>query len=87
MGLFVLYFTTERVYRDIEHHTIVFGETFREILTEIFDQHRIPDDLSLYLHRPGATDPSMAPKNGVNPPRSPSVTASRSAPGMGTPSC
>jgi phytoene desaturase len=64
MGLFVLYFTTDRVYQDIEHHTIVFGETFREILTEIFDQHRIPDDLSLYLHRPGATDPTMAPENG-----------------------
>ncbi|MCL1483318.1 MAG: hypothetical protein MH208_02420 [Marinobacter sp.] len=24
MGLFVLYFTTARVYSDIEHHTIVF---------------------------------------------------------------
>lgn len=64
MGLFVLYFTTERVYSDIEHHTIVFGETFREILTEIFEQRQIPDDLSLYLHRPGATDPTMAPANG-----------------------
>jgi phytoene desaturase len=64
MGLFVLYFTTDRVYTDIEHHTIVFGETFREILTEIFEQRHIPDDLSLYLHRPGATDPSMAPEHG-----------------------
>jgi phytoene desaturase len=64
MGLFVVYFTTDRVYSDIEHHTIVFGETFREILSEIFDQRSIPDDLSLYLHRPGATDPSMAPANG-----------------------
>ncbi|WP_050996644.1 phytoene desaturase family protein [Marinobacter sp. BSs20148] len=64
MGLFVLYFTTERVYSDIEHHTIVFGETFREILTEIFEQRQIPEDLSLYLHRPGATDPTMAPKSG-----------------------
>jgi phytoene desaturase len=64
MGLFVVYFTTGRVYSDIEHHTIVFGETFREILTEIFEQRQIPDDLSLYLHRPGATDPTMAPENG-----------------------
>ena len=44
MGLFVLYFTTERVYSDIKHHTIVFGETFREILTEIFEQRQIPAD-------------------------------------------
>jgi phytoene desaturase len=64
MGLFVLYFTTERVYSDLAHHTIVFGETFREILTEIFQQRQIPDDLSLYLHRPAATDPTMAPENG-----------------------
>lgn len=64
MGLFVLYFTTHRVYPDIEHHTIVFGETFRELLAQIFDQHEVSDDLSLYLHRPGATDPSMAPEVG-----------------------
>lgn len=64
MGLFVLYFTTHRTYPEIEHHTIVFGDTFREILTQIFDRHEVPDDLSLYLHRPGATDPSMAPEAG-----------------------
>jgi len=64
MGLFVLYFTTHRAYPELEHHTIVFGETFREILTEIFDDHRVPDDLSLYLHRPGATDSTMAPETG-----------------------
>lgn len=64
MGLFVLYFTTQRVYHDIEHHTIVFGDTFREILQQIFDQHEVPEDLSLYLHRPGATDRTMAPAKG-----------------------
>ncbi|MEQ6884679.1 phytoene desaturase family protein [Salicola sp. Rm-C-2C1-2] len=64
MGLFVLYFTTERVYSQLEHHTIVFGDTFREILDQLFDKHEVPEDLSLYLHRPGATDPSMAPANG-----------------------
>lgn len=64
MGLFVVYFTTTKTYEDVEHHTIVFGDTFREILTELFDDHRVPEDLSLYLHRPGATDPSMAPSSG-----------------------
>ncbi|MYL25324.1 MULTISPECIES: phytoene desaturase family protein [Halomonadaceae] len=64
MGLFVLYFTTDRVYSELEHHTIVFGETFREILEQLFDRHELPQDLSLYLHRPGATDPSMAPDQG-----------------------
>ena len=64
MGLFVFYFTTERVYSWIQHHTIIFGDTFRDILGRIFDQHEVPEDLSLYLHRPGATDPSMAPASG-----------------------
>lgn len=64
MGLFVLYFTTQCKYALLEHHTIIFGETFREILNEIFDKHELPEDLSLYLHRPGATDSSMAPDIG-----------------------
>lgn len=64
MGLMVVYFTTRRVYHELEHHTIVFGDTFREILDAIFDEHELVDDLSLYLHRPGATDPDMAPEHG-----------------------
>ena len=61
MGLFVLYFTTARRYTELEHHTILFGESFREILTDVFDRLTIPQDLSVYLHRPTATDPAMAP--------------------------
>ncbi|MCA1769132.1 MAG: phytoene desaturase [Halomonas sp.] len=64
MGLMVVYFTTRRTYSELEHHTIVFGDTFREILDAIFDKHELVNDLSLYLHRPGATDPSMAPEQG-----------------------
>ena len=61
MGLFVVYFTTDRRYSELEHHTILFGDSFREILTDVFDHLIIPTDLSLYLHRPTATDPGMAP--------------------------
>ncbi len=61
MGLFVVYFTTNRRYTELEHHTILFGDTFREILAEVFDDLTIPEDLSLYLHRPTATDAEMAP--------------------------
>ncbi|RUR27393.1 phytoene desaturase [Vreelandella andesensis] len=63
MGLIVVYFTTQRRYPELEHHTIVFGDTFKEILDAIFDKHELLDDLSLYLHRPSATDPQMAPAN------------------------
>jgi phytoene desaturase len=62
MGLFVVYFTTARRYPELEHHTILFGDAFREVLKDVFDRLRIPSDLSLYLHRPTATDPAMAPE-------------------------
>jgi len=64
MGLFVWYFGTSRKYPEVQHHTIIMGETFRELLHEIYEQKVLSDDLSLYLHRPAATDPDMAPEEG-----------------------
>lgn len=62
MGLFVWYFSTNKVYSAVPHHTILFGETYREVLSKIFNSGEIPDDLSIYLHRPAATDPGCAPE-------------------------
>ncbi len=61
MGLFVLYFGTTRRYEDIAHHTIWFGERYKELLRDIFDCKPLSSDFSLYVHRPTATDPSFAP--------------------------
>lgn len=61
MGLFVLYFGTARRYPDVAHHTILMGPRYEELLADIFDRKVLADDFSLYLHRPTATDPSMAP--------------------------
>lgn len=61
MGLFVWYFSTRKVYSDVPHHTILFGETYREVLQKIFNTKVLSDDLSIYLHRPGATDNEYAP--------------------------
>ncbi|MDJ0721254.1 MAG: phytoene desaturase family protein [Desulfobacterales bacterium] len=61
MGLFVLYFGTDRRYEDIAHHTIWMGPRFKGLLNDIFHHRRLAEDFSLYLHRPTATDPSMAP--------------------------
>ena len=61
MGLFVLYFGTDRAYPDIAHHTIWLGERYKELLRDIFDRKVLSEDFSLYLHRPTATDPSFAP--------------------------
>jgi phytoene desaturase len=62
MGLFVWYFGTRRRYPDVEHHTILLGPRYRELLDDIFNRKTLADDFSLYLHRPTATDPSLAPE-------------------------
>ena len=61
MGLFVWYFGTDRQYPDVAHHTILLGPRYRELLADIFQRHKLAEDFSLYLHRPTATDPSLAP--------------------------
>ena len=61
MGLFVYYFGTKKTYPDVEHHTIKFGDKYQEHLKDIFDKKKLNSDISYYLHRPSATDKSMAP--------------------------
>ena len=62
MGLFVWYFSTSKIYEDVEHHTIIMGNAYKELLDDIYKRKILSDDLSLYLHRPSATDISMAPE-------------------------
>lgn len=61
MSLFVWYFGTRRQFADVPHHTILLGPRYRELIADIFDRKILADDFSLYLHRPTATDPSLAP--------------------------
>ena len=61
MGLFVYYFGTKKKYNDVEHHTIKFGNKYKEHLDDIFNNKKLNNDISYYLHRPSATDKSMAP--------------------------
>ncbi|MDC0250590.1 phytoene desaturase family protein [Candidatus Pelagibacter sp.] len=62
MGLFVYYFGTKKIYEKVEHHTIKFGNKYKEHLDDIFDKKKLNEDISYYLHRPTATDKSMAPE-------------------------
>jgi phytoene desaturase len=63
MGLFVYYFGSKKQFKEVAHHTIYFGKSYENHLNKIFDQKILSDDISYYLHRPTATDPSMAPKD------------------------
>ncbi|MFN7570806.1 MAG: phytoene desaturase [Betaproteobacteria bacterium] len=61
MSLFVWYFGTKRRYDEVPHHTILVGPRYKGLLDEIFTRKTLASDFSLYLHRPSATDPSVAP--------------------------
>ena len=61
MSLFVWYFGTRRNYDEVPHHTILLGPRYKELLTDIFERKVLANDFSLYLHRPTATDASLAP--------------------------
>jgi phytoene desaturase len=61
-GLFVWYFGTNKQYTDVPHHMMVLGPRYKELLQDIFKNHTLAKDFSLYLYRPTATDPSLAPE-------------------------
>jgi phytoene desaturase len=61
MSLFVIYFGTDRRYEDMAHHEILMGPRYEGLLDDIFRRKTLADDFSLYLHRPTATDASLAP--------------------------
>ncbi len=62
MGLFVLYLGVRKQFPHLAHHTILLGTRYKELLEEIFDHKLLADDISLYLHAPTRTDPSLAPE-------------------------
>jgi phytoene desaturase len=62
MSLFVWYFGTRRQYPDVPHHTILLGPRYRGLIDDIFKHKVLAEDFSLYLHRPTASDPSLAPE-------------------------
>ncbi len=61
MSLFLIYFGTKRKYPNLEHHNVIFGPRYRELLGDVFERGRLADDFSLYLHAPTRSDPSLAP--------------------------
>ncbi|MEL7260205.1 MAG: phytoene desaturase [Pseudomonadota bacterium] len=65
MSLFVWYFGTKGTrgeWADVGHHTILNGPRYKGLLKDIFIRGHLSDDMSLYVHRPSVTDPSVAPE-------------------------
>jgi phytoene desaturase len=61
MGLLVWYFGVKGRYEDVDHHTILLGPRYKELIEDIFERKKLTKDFSIYLHRPSASDPSVAP--------------------------
>lgn len=64
MSLFVWYFGTRGtrgMWPEVGHHTILNGPRYKGLLRDIFIKGKLCDDMSLYVHRPSVTDPSVAP--------------------------
>jgi phytoene desaturase len=64
MGLFVWYFGTKGTadkWVDVGHHTIMSGPRYEGLLQDVFIKGKLADDMSLYVHRPAVTDPTVAP--------------------------
>jgi phytoene desaturase len=65
MSCFLLYLGLDRQYPEqLLHHTIIMAPRYRGLIRDIFDGHGLPPDMSLYVHAPTRTDPSMAPPGG-----------------------
>ncbi len=64
MSLLVVYFGFRKTAEplDLQHHNIILGPRYEELLTEIFDTKVLSADFSQYLHVPTLTDPSLAPE-------------------------
>ncbi len=65
MSAVVLYFGTDRQYRDtgLAHHNILLGPRYEGLIRDLFhNDGTVPEDFSIYLHVPTMTDPSVAPE-------------------------
>jgi len=61
MSVFVWYFGTKKRYENVPHHSIVLGPRYKDLLRDIFRNKIVTEDFSMYLYRPSASDPSVAP--------------------------
>ena len=64
MSLMVIYFGYRRQDGDpdLQHHNIILGPRYEELLTDIFERKILGADFSQYLHIPTLTDASLAPE-------------------------
>lgn len=66
-GALLLYLGVEGDVPALDHHTLLFARDWRTNFDAIFGKHtKIPDTASIYVCKPSALDPDVAPKGKTN---------------------
>ncbi len=61
VSAFMVYLGLDTVYKDVEHHTMIFSEDYDRYTQQLIDGV-FPDDPTVYLYNPSKNDASYAPK-------------------------
>lgn len=57
----VLHLGLDKIYDRLAHHNVLFSANQAGHFASVFDNHRLPDDPTIYLVAPARTDPAVAP--------------------------
>src|SRR5512133_931415 len=58
----MFYWGVDKQYPQIAHHNVFLGGDYKASFDQIFNDHKLPDQPSFYIHAPARTDPAAAPK-------------------------
>lgn len=57
----MFYWGVDKAYPEIAHHNVFLGGDYKASFDQIFNEHRLPEQPSFYVHAPARTDPGAAP--------------------------
>jgi len=59
---FMLYLGVNKVYKDLQHHNIIFAKDYRQNIDEITQSKTLSDDFSFYVQNASVSDKTLAPE-------------------------
>lgn len=64
MSCYLLYIGCNRKFPQLHHHTLLVGQDYQGFIRAVTRSGELPNSVSLYVHTPSRTEPSMAPPGG-----------------------
>ena len=58
----MFYWGVDKQYPQIAHHNVFLAGDYKASFDQIFDDHKLPEQPSFYVHAPARTDPAAAPE-------------------------